>query len=303
MPVITPQERPIITATTEDAFRYPKKIITQSTGMDISKSFSGAPVEQVEEAPKDRQLDTSAETNTPKEVTLSPQLTALARKEAKIRQQEQALKADREAIAAERLEIAELRELKTKLAAKDYSGIENLVQYDEYTNYLLNKAEGNRPETEAIKKLEDEIKAIKTTQETTVTKQYEATIAQYERDIKNAVESNPEYSSIKERNAEKHVLQHILDTFNEEGEVLTVDQAAKEIEEFILEEALAMQKLSKVQKQTAPKIEEKRLPPPKSGLRTLTNQVVQGSSSTPKNQFQHLSMKERIVEAAKRSQR
>lgn len=295
MPIVTPQDRPS-PVTNEENYRAPKKTITASTGMDLNQSLSGAPQENRQTTPAE---ETSA---APREVTLSPQLTALARKEAKFRQQEQAFKAEQVKLEVDRAEIAKMKELKTKLEAKDYSILEELnVSYEEWTNYLINKGESVKPEVQAIKKLEDEIKSIKTANEQNVNKQYEATVSQYRRDIKNLVESNPEFDSIKSQKAEEHVLQHILDTFNEDGEILTIEQAAKEVEDAILEDAEAYLKLSKIQAKLKPVIEEKKLPPPRTGLRTLTNQVTQANPSAPRNQFQHLSMKERIAQAVARS--
>ncbi len=289
MPVVTAQDRPIVQS--EESYRAPKKTIQASTGMDLQQSVSGAP--------QDRQPQVPEETK-PKEATLSPQLTALARKEAKFRQQEQAFKARESAVAAKEAEFGKLAELKAKLANKDYSIFDEIgVSYEDWTQYLLNKGETAKPEIQAINELKDELKSIKTANETNVTKQYEATVNQYKRDIKNLVESNPEYSSIKEKKAEEHVLQHILDTFNEDGEVLTVEQAAKEIEDAILEEAKEYSQLTKLKAQ--PEQPSKQLPPPKSGLRTLTNTITQTIPSAPRNQFQHLSPKERIAQAVARA--
>ncbi len=296
MPVITPQARPVAVAD-ESTYRAPRKTITQSTGMDLNQTLSGAPAEEI------RQEKPSEETQ-PKEVTLSPQLTALARKEAKFRQQEQAFKAEQAKLEAERAEIATIKDIKAKLAAKDYSILDEMgVSYEEWTNYLINKGESAKPEVQAIKKLEDEIKSIKTANEQQVSKQYEATVNQYKRDIKNTVDSNPEFDSIKARAAEEHVLQHILDTFNEDGEILSVDQACKEVESAILEEAEEFLKLSKIQAKSKQVEPVKTLPPPRTGLRTLTNQVTQATPSAPRNQFQHLSPKERIAQAIARSQK
>lgn len=299
MPVVTPQERPVAVAD-ESAYRAPRKTVTASTGMDLKKSFSGAPVEEI------RQENKPEETSQiPKEVTLSPQLTALARKEAKFRQQEQAFKAEQQKLAEEKAKVVKLLELESKLASKDYSVLDEIgVSYEEWTKYLINKGESEKPEVQAIRKLESEIDGIKKANEQSVTKQYEATVNQYKRDIKNLIDSNPEFDSVKTMKAEDHVLQHILDTFNEDGDILSVEQAAKEIEEHLVEEALEMAKLKRVQERLAPKVEEKRqLPPPKSGLRTLSNQVTQSTPSVPRNQFQHMSMKERIAAAVAKSQK
>jgi hypothetical protein len=295
MPIITSQDRPVPVAD-ESAYRAPKKIINASTGMDLKQSVSGAPQDQ------NRQQQQVVETPATREVTLSPQMTALARKESKVRQQELAIKAERAAIDAEKAEIASLKQAKTKLAAKDYSILAELgVDYNDYSNYLIAQLNEQDPAQAAIKALEQKVNSFEEGQKAQVSKQYEATINQYKRDIKNAVESNPEFDSIKAQGAEEHVLQHILDTFNEDGEILTVEQAAKEVEAAILEEAEEYLKLSKIQSKLKPKVEEKILPPPRQGLKTLTNQVTQAAPSSPRNQFQHLSPKERLAQAIARA--
>jgi tetratricopeptide (TPR) repeat protein len=294
MPTITSQARPVITASTEEHYINPRKTITQPTGMDVKKTFSG--VEGVQEP---RQPNTSVETNPqdpPKEVTLSPQLTALARKEQALRQREQAIKADRDAIEKQKSDFGKLTELKDKLSKKDYSILDELgVSYEEWTNYLLNKANGEKPEVQAVKQLESRIDQFEENQKQLVTKQYDQTIKQYERDIKNKTESDPAFGAIKKLGAEKHVLQHILDTFNEEGEALSVDQACKDIQDFLEDERKQYDAAFTSKSEETPK--EKVLPPPKQ-TRTLTQQIAQVDPSVPRNQFQHMSMKERVLKAA-----
>ncbi len=294
MPIVTAQGRAQINADTNPNPAMPRKTVTVSTGMEMDK----------QESP--RQSDSFVETTTPKEVTLSPQLTALARKEQALRQKEQAFKAEKEAIEKERAEYAKLRELKTKLDAKDYSVLEEMgVDYNEYSNQLINKLNGETPESARIRDLEAKLSKLEETQKSTTTKQYDATISQYKKEISSVVASNPEFDTIKSLGAEEHVLQHILDTFNEDGDILTVDQAAKEIEEALLEEAEKMAKLKKIQAklQSAPSQQKKTLPAPRSGLRTLSNSVSQATPSTPRNQFQHMSMRERIAAAVAKTQK
>lgn len=295
MPVITSSDR--VKPVSEENYQAPKKTISVSTGMDLTKSVSGAVQEP------SRQLPVVEETKL-REATLSPQLTALARKESKLRQQEQAFKAREAAVTAKEAEFGKLTELKAKLAVRDYSILDEIgIDYNDYTNYAVQKLNGSNPQDEAIKKLESDINRLEEASKQNVNKQYEATINQYRRDVKNLVESDPSYDSIKVKGAQEHVVQHIVDTFNEDGEVLTIQQAAKEVEETILEEAREYLKLSKLQSELKPKEQEKKLPPPKQQTRTLTNQITQANPSAPRNQFQHMSMKERIAIAASRAQK
>jgi hypothetical protein len=292
MPQITAVVRPTIAASTEDSYKAPTKtILAANTGMNIEKPESGA---------KTGQLNTT-EDKSSEAVTLSPQLTALARKEQKFRQEQQAFKSREKEFEAKQAEYAAFASLKDKLTSKDFSVLDELgVSYEEWTNYLLNKGETSNPETQALKKLEDEVKSIKSQQVDNVNKQYEATVNQYRKDIKVLVEKDPAYESIKELKAEEHVLQHILDTFNEDGEALSIEDASKEIEDFLVEEALQMAKLKKVQEKLIP--DKKTLPPPKTGLRTLTQSIAPSSTKTYQ-QSQHLSPKERIAQAIAKSQK
>lgn len=297
MPVVVPQERPTVIAD-ESSWRAPKRTVHATTGMDLKQTLSGAPADE------SRQLAKVEETQSTevKEATLSPQLTALARKEAKIRAQEQAFKAREEAAAAKEAEFGKLTEIKAKLAAKDYSILDEIgVSYEEWTNYLINKGDANDP----VKQLEKKLTAFEEQQKAQVSKQYEATVNQYRRDVKNLVSSNPEFDSIKSQAAEEHVVQHIIDTFNEDGDILTVEQACKEVEDAIIEEAMQYANLSKVKAKFQPieASQPKTLPPPKAVSKTLTNQATAGTESKPRNQFQHLSPKERIAQAIARSQK
>lgn len=298
MPTIIPQ-RPAgqVSASTEAAYVAPlKKLQAASTGMVIPESKE--PVKEAENGQPAIKEETTPQAAT---VTLSPQLTALARKEQKLRQELQAFKAEKTAFEATQAKYAKYETLEGKLASKDFSALEELgISYDEYTNYLLNKGEAEKPEVQAIKKLEDEVKSLRTQQEETVSKQYEATINKYRKDIKEMVEKDPAYESVKELKAEEHVMQLIIDTFKEENELLSIEEAAKEVEEYLLEEALQMAKLKKVQEKLAPP--KQTLPPPKQGSKTLTNQTVATGPTKSYQQFQHLSPKERLAQALAKAQ-
>ncbi len=295
MPVISPQGRASVQADTNTNPAMPRKTISVSTGMELK---SAEPVGH---------QDTVVDTPEPsKEVTLSPQLTALARKEQALRQKEQAFKAEKEAIEKERAEFSELRKLKERIAAKDYAALDEMgVDYNEYSQQLLNKLNGESPEAARIRDLEEKLGKFEESQKVATTKQYDATIAQYKKQIADTVAANPDFDTVKSLGAEGHVLQLILDTFNEDGEILTVEQAAKDIEDALLEEAERYAKLPKLKAKLSPPVEEQKkiLPAPRSGLRTLTNSISQVTPSTPKNQFQHMSMRERIAAAVSKAQK
>ena len=338
MPVVTTRNDVSMTAKPNDSYRAPHRTLQANTrsikDTIVAPGAPGAPsTTEVDPQPKPeiqantatgdkeiKQLDPSEEKPTePKAVTLSPQLTALARKEQAFRKQEQAFKAQQEAFKAQQAEFetqkseyAQYAKLKDRLSSEDYAVLDELgVSYEKWTNHLLNK-----PETPAanpkIDALETEVKTLRQKQDEQerkakeqVDKQYEATVKQYRNEIKDLVTKDPEFDSVKSLKAEDHVLQHILDTFNEDGEVLSVEEACKEVEEILVEDALAMSKLKKVQEKTRPvePTKEKTLPPPqKQTIKTLTNTVAPTTTKTFP-QFQHMSPQQRIAQAIAKAQR
>lgn len=306
MPTITAVARPQ-QSQNPDNYRSPVKTIqAASTGMQI-RNPALQPVENTDQPV----IGKAAVTTTPKSgaetVQLTPQLTELARKEQKFRQEQQAFKEKQAALDAKAAKLAKFEALEQKLAAKDYSAMEELgVSYNEYVQYLINREAATTPESQALKKLETEVQGMKTAQEQNVNKQYEATVAQYSKEIDKVVAENAEFSSVKELKKQSYVLQHILDTFHEDGEILTVEEAAQEVEAQLLVEAEEFHKLTKIQAKLQPVTPtQQKLPPPRSGLRTLSAAASSTTQSDrpPAKQFQYLTMQERIAEARARAQR
>jgi len=298
MPTVSPIARAVIGATSEDMFRQPRASITRPTGMDV--------LIPKKEEPKETGQPVITEETKSDAVTLSPQLTALAKKQQKLQQEVQALR-DREAAfttkEADHIPKSSLIEGVKKNALqtiKDTFGMD----YEELTNLILSQTGDPDP----VKELKSEIQQLKTNEEQRVSKQYEATVNQYKKEIEALVSTDANFVTIKEEGAQEAVLQHILDTFNNDNEILTVEEASKDIEEFLVEDALKKTGLTKIKSKLAPQDTEKKLPPPsttaanKQAPKTLTNSV-ETSPTRSVNQFQHLSMKERIAQAIQRAQR
>lgn len=229
-------------------------------------------------------------------VKLSPQVTALARKEAKFRQQEQAFKAKEQALEAKAAKLAKIEALEAKLQAKDYSGVEELVNYDEYTQYLLSKQSSSDPTQQALKKLADKVDGIEKASKDNLSLQFEAAVKERRDAVTHLVESDPEYSTIKELKRQDSVVQHILDTWEHDEVDLPVEQAAKEVEEMLLEEAKKYASLPKIK----PTVDEKKqLPPLKQ--KTMTNQMTASDVKAPLKSYQFMSESERYAEARRRA--
>jgi hypothetical protein len=233
-------------------------------------------------------------------VALSPQVTALARKEAKFRQSQLALKAERDALEADKAEIAQLKALKAKLAAKDYSGLDDLVDYNEYTNHITTKLASTDPNQQALKKLEDEIKGVKKAHEESISQQFEAAVKERRAAVISLVESNPEFASIKELKQQEAVVQHILDTWEHDEIDLSVEQAAQEVEELLIEEAKKWASITKIRPESSAAEEKKPLPALKSPAKTITNQMTTSDVKAPLKPYYQMSESERYAEARRR---
>jgi hypothetical protein len=268
---------------------------------------SGQPDKVERVAPAEAPASPAAES-----VTLSPAAAALARKEQKFRQNEQALKAKEAALEAERAEIAELKSLRAKLQAKDYSGVENLIKYDEYTNYLIEKAGSQDPQAEALKKLETKIEDLEKNQKSDVDKRFEAAVAQRRQAVQSIVDADKSYSKFKglkmngpdgkPMGFSDAVVQHILDTWENDSIDLEPDKAAAEVREILKEKAKAWAEILKDDETPAPPAVKNPLPL-KSGVKTLTNNVTtSGELKSPRKSLHGLSDTERWAEARRRAE-
>lgn len=243
----------------------------------------------------------AASATTEESVKLSPHLSAIAKREQASRQRETELKR-REKEIAEDLELArEYKELKTKLSSKDFSAAEKLgLNYDEYTQFLLNKQDSEDPKAQELQGLKSEVAGMKKSLEEKAQQEFDSTVAEYRKEIAAAVESNPEFSSIKViKDAQEAVLQFILDSWEEDSLEVSIEDACKEIENELIVRAKAFSSLPKLK--PAEVVEERKLPPPKTGVKTVTNQMLPaGNEAKPTKPLHLMSDAERYAEARRR---
>lgn len=252
---------------------------------------------------------------------LSRQFAQLARQERALRQKQQqqdlAIKAREQALAdREAALIAKDQEYKSGYMPKEslknnplQALLDAGVTYDDLTQQILNNSNPIDPRVQTtISKLEAKIQQLETAAEETKTtyksaqeQQYEAAVKQIRTDAQNLVKNDPNYETIRETNSVKDVVDLIVRTYNEDGVLMTVEEAADAVEEHIIEEAVKLSRLGKVTKKlqsVAPKAsptpqqtavpQSKQSPQPT--MKTLTNA---GASSRP------LSARERALLAFK----
>jgi hypothetical protein len=275
---------------------YDPKGTTSVTGSPLAQK-TNQPVEPTEPA-----VAPVAEVPPEESVTLSPKVSAIARKEAALRQREKELKEKDRTFAEKMADAEKYQQLKAKLAAKDYSAAEELgLTYDEYVKHELNKEAAKDPATERVAQLEEKLTALQKAQEENVVKEYQANQNLWKQEIVKTVKENDEFSTVRELGAEDIVLQHINDSFEEDNIELTVEQAAKDIEDALLARAEKFASVSKIKNKVP---ENKVLGAPKT---SKVSTITQNMTTTPKTvatskPFHLMSESEQIAEAIRRVQ-
>lgn len=226
---------------------------TDSTEQVVEESQVVAETEQTEEKPQDP--------------ALSRQFAQLARQEkalrAKAQQQEQAFRAREEALKAKEASFSQAPKADyTGYISKDQLKNDPLsvfaeagIAYDDLVQQLVNQPTVDPRMQAYIQKLEAKVDAIeekevireKTYQEQQAA-QYQAAVKQIETDVKTMVYTDPNYETIKAYNATKDVVELITETYKNDGVLLTNEEAAQQVEDYLVEQAMKIAKLSKVQK-------------------------------------------------------
>lgn len=247
--------------------------------------------------------------------SLSNKYQILARKEralrAKAQQQEQAWQSREQALKAREAEL----EAKSKTYDTEYIPRSQLKQaaldavatgdipYDEITEQILNQGKADPRVMKYIQSLESKVKNLeqgveeqKNTWKNSQDEQYKAAVKQIETDVRSLVTTDPEYEAIRATKSVRDVVDLIEMKFKEDGTLLSVEDAAREVENYLVEEATKLAQLNKIQKRTQkqpaagskpPEPQQNKQPQP---MKTLTN----AAGSTRK-----LSSKERAILAFK----
>jgi hypothetical protein len=233
-------------------------------------------------------------------LALSPKITAIARKDQALRRREFELKKREAEVAAKLADAEKYSQIKAKIAAKDYSAVDELGgKYDDFQKYEVDKLNSSSPEEQRARKLESEIEALKKAQEESVVKEYNNNQSLWRQEIAKVVGSSEDFSTIKELGMEDAVLKHINDSFEEDGIELTAEDAAKEIEAALVERAEKFASVSKIKSKFLEPA--KVLGPPKATPKTITqNMTVTSETKASSKPFHMMSEMEQWEEARRR---
>lgn len=207
--------------------------------------------------------------STPEEPALSSQYAQLARKEKAFRAQVNAVKAQEAQLRAREEAIkAKESEYQSQYVPKDRIAKDPLkvlqeqgYTSDQITQLLLNAPDpAQQAQQTVMDELRAEIRALRDAQDATnktyqdnQTQSYQQAVNQIRNDAKQLVTADPTFETIKATNSVEDVVELITKTFEKDGVILSVEDAANAVEEYLVEEALKIARLDKIQKRLAPK--------------------------------------------------
>lgn len=258
------------------------------------------------------QPDTNEEVTPQEEVTkpneqLDPKFAALARKERQLRKMQQDFLAEKNAFKQQQTQGQqdELTTLKQRLL-KDPMAVlnEHGVSYDQLTNAILNQP---KPEDVKYDKLQADIQALRNEQkkleesaQQNQQKSYEQAVNQLTNDVKLLVDSDEAFDTIKQlgENGINGVVELIKHTFEEKGTVMDVHEAAAQVEDYLVGEAIKLASFKKVQARLKP-AEEPKVPelPQSQKLQQALQQKTLTNAITTSSQPRRLSERERVERA------
>lgn len=263
------------------------------------------------------------EVTTPEAELQSKQLQALVRREKALRaqatKQNDDYKAREAALAAREAELTKKASTfdESKYISKDRFKSDPIavmnetgLSYDEIVNQLITQTQNPvDPRVNAqisqlqaeIKRLQDSREEEKTSQQKAQQQAYDNAVNKVRLDAQALIETDANYETIKETNSVEDVVELIKQTYDKDGILLSVEEAAQEIENYLIEEAIKLANIGKVKQRLNPTnvvaaktVEQKQPVDPvveqKQPMKTLTNTV--GST-------RQLSAKERAILAFK----
>ncbi len=279
------------------------KAPTASSNEDVRQKANN------ESATSDAPTETSSADTKTSEEPISSQYAVLARKEKAIRQREQQLRAreaqikaaeDAAKSAPKSPTIDESKYVpKDRLTQDPFTVLNELgLNYDQLTELALNAP---KPEQLAlmneIKAMREEILNLKGETKKSFEDQQNLqrtqAVSQISNEVKRLVNNDPNFETVKATGSISDVVELIEKTFDEDGILLSVEDAAQQVEDYLIEEAIKIARLSKIQQRLQPKESPAASAPQKTTtqpeqpqLKTLTNAI---TSSRP------LSAKERAI--------
>lgn len=256
----------------ETAVADPNHISPEELSAVKAPSTPSDAVQETPEAPQESlEADAPTQEEKPKETKASQEWAKLARQERQLRaraqEQETKFKQREAAITAREAEAQQ----KSELNQKGFTSLERLkndplsvlaeagVSYDEIANQIINPSKIDPRLQATIDSLKAEIQDLKkgsTEANERVTRQqqdaYNAAVKQIDLDINSLVNSDPNFETIKFTRSQKDVRELITKTYEKDGVLMTVEDAALEVENYLVDEAVKLNKVEKIKRRLQP---------------------------------------------------
>ncbi len=237
------------------------------------------PVEGTNDLAKALSTPEATKPTEPKE-QLSPRFAALARQQKELRRQQQELKTKEQELTTKYSKYDTDYIPKSKIKENALAVLlENGVTYDELTKLVLEQPNADSQAvtkiSEKIAKLESSLSEREKRETETAQKTYEQAIKNLTNETKMLVTGNPDYELVEKEEAQDAVVELIRLTFEEDGEMLTVEEASKRTEAFLLDRLSKITTYNKIKSKLSPPVEEVKQPPQTKQIpqpiKTLTN--------------------------------
>lgn len=272
----------------------PSSAQTQATPAEVLHAQAAEVVQSDSSEATPEPAKVAADAPKEAETPLSTQYAVLARKEKALRSKVQELRAKEDALkareeaakTASQPSIDESKYIpKERLTQDTLAVLEEMgISYDQLTNLILNQPKLDPASQAALSQMKAEIKALRDAQDdarkgvqTQQEEAYKQAVNQIRLEAKQLVSSDPvAYEAIHLTNSVNDVVELIEETFKQDGVLLSVEDAAKEVEDYLAEEAFKLAKLKKIQQKlqpVAPAPKKQDVEKQQPQMKTLTNAV------------------------------
>lgn len=233
----------------------------------------------------------------------NPQMEAFARKEKQLRNMQIKMQQEKQALESKLKQYETDYIPRSKFKEDPMSVLNDAgISYEQLSEMVLNAPNMNDPTTRALM---NKIKALEDKQNQTVRQQEESTKAQYQQavkqignEIKMLVDSDAEYSTVKEAGMQDAVLELIEQTFQNEGYLMEVHEAAKQVENHLVEQALKLANIEKVKSKLNSQLQKPVEPVQnKAGTQPQIKTLTQNMPSQPAKRLSEKERKERALAA------
>lgn len=260
------------------------------TATDMTGTSTIGPVPQI-----DKRIDTNVATEvpatpeaaTPKpEDALNSKFAILSRNQQRLRQQTRVLEEQRRAFEVERKEIEQVKAWKERIKQDPYGVmLEQGLTSDQVASLMLNQPQPMDQNMLLMKQQLEaataKIQSLESRQSTAQDVQLEAARKQILHDVKQVVSSDESFEAIRSHGpqAEHAVVTLIEETYNKDGYVMNTDDAIKEVEDYLVEEAIKLAQIKKVKSRLYPAATENVQAVPQKTqnpqkINTLSNRMV-----------------------------